>query len=351
VRSRQGGVGADVTRTLRHQREGFTDDPAKAFAYITAVGIIAAVAGAATIPTARADSTLVPADGPLSGSDTAIIVGGTIEPTPSTAFAQTAENLYLQPLGFDDSASFSAVCDVSGTDPCGAPLQVLTTPELLQQGPSALTGASDIVQAVKNELANNPGAFGADHPLTVFGYSQGAEAESLAMTQLAQDGVPSDELHFVFIGDPSAPDGIWANVEPDLDALVGPNNATAVTNLLDPIFGLKDAVGVLTPDDLYPTTVYTLAGDAVADFQADYNSGGLLGILGGIAVHASYLGLTASEIADASTSVSVDVAYVDLTSPFDELSAITGALDNGLLSSGLFQSLFDSFEYALHVIF
>jgi hypothetical protein len=68
-------------------------------------------------------------------------------------------------------------------------------------------------------------------------------------------------------------------------------------------------------------------------------------------VHASYLGLTASEIADASTSVSVDVTYVDLTSPFDELSAITGALDNGLLSSGLFQSLFDSFEYALHVIF
>jgi PE-PPE domain len=324
---------------------------ARAFAIVAAAGSVAAFTCAATIQTALADSTLLSVDGPLSGSDTAIIVGGTIEPTPSNAFAQTAENLYLHPLGFDDGATYSAVCDISGTDPCGAPLQVLTTPELLQQGPSALTGASDIVQAVENELANNPSAFSAEDPLTVFGYSQGAEAESLAMTQLAHDGVPSAELHFVFIGDPSAPDGIWANVEPDLDALIGPSNANAAINLLDPIFGLKEAIGVLTPDDLYPTTVYTLAGDAVADFQADYNSGGLLGILGGIAVHASYLGLTASEVADASTSASGDIANVDITGPFNEFGAITGALDNGLLSSGLFQSLFDSFEYALHVIF
>jgi hypothetical protein len=324
---------------------------AKAFAYFAVAGIVGAFTSAATTQTVRADSTLLSVDGPLSGSDTAIIVGGTIEPTPSTAFAQTVENLYLHPLGFDDGATYSAVCDISGTDLCGAPLQVLTTPELLQQGPSALTGASDIVQAVENELDNNPGVFSAEDPLTVFGYSQGAEAESLAMTQLAQDGVPSDELHFVFIGDPSAPEGIWANVEPDLDALIGPSNANAVINLLDPIFGLKEAIGVLTPADLYPTTVYTLAGDAVADFQADYNSGGLLGILGGIAVHASYLGLTASEVADASTSASGDITNVDITGPFDELGAITGALDNGLLSSGLLQSLFDSFEYALHVIF
>jgi hypothetical protein len=321
---------------------------AAAFGYVAAAGMILSFACAATTQPAHADTPLVSADGPLSGSDTAIIVGGTIEPTPSNAFAQTAEDLYLHPLGFDDGATYSAVCDISGTDPCGAPLQVLTTPELLQQGPSALVGASDIVDAVQNELAANPGAFGAEDPLTVFGYSQGAEAESIAMTQLAQDGIPADELHFVFIGDPSAPDGIWANLEPDLDALIGPNNANAVINFLDPIFGLKEAIGVATPDDLYPTTVYTLAGDSVADFQADYNSAGLLGILGGIAVHASYLGLTASEIADASTSVDGDITYVDIDGPFNELGAISGALDSGLLSSGLFQSLFDSLEYALH---
>lgn len=172
----------------------------KAFAYVTAVGMIAGVPGALITQPARADSTLLSADSPLSGSDTAIIVGGTIEPTPSTAFAQTVEDLYLHPLGF--AATGSEVCDMAGTDPCSDPLQVLTTPELIQQGPSALAGATDIVQAVENEFATNSDAFSAEHPLTVFGYSQGAEAGSIAMTQLADAGIPSDELHFVFIGDP-----------------------------------------------------------------------------------------------------------------------------------------------------
>ena len=83
--------------------------------------------------------------GPLAGSDTAIILGGTTEPTPSTAFAQAAEDLYLHPLGFDGGATGSTVCDMVATDPCSAPLQVLTTPELIQQGPSSLTGADDVV--------------------------------------------------------------------------------------------------------------------------------------------------------------------------------------------------------------
>jgi hypothetical protein len=319
----------------------------KVFAHIAAGGMIAGVTGASIAQSARAESLLTSADSPLAGSETAIIVGGTLEPTPSAAFAQTAEDLYLRPLGFDDGATYSAVCDISGTDPCGAPLQVLTTPELVQQGPSSLIGASDIVHAVENELAANPDAFDAGHPLTVFGYSQGAAAESIAMSQLAHDGIPSDELHFVFIGDPAAPGGVWPNLEPDLDALLGPSNANALLNFLDPIFGVKDAIGEATPDDLYPTTVYTLDGDGVAEFQADYNSGGLLNIvLGGLVVHASYLGLTASEIADATTSVDGDITYVDIAGPVNELAAVIGAFEEGLGSSGLFQGLLDSFEYA-----
>jgi hypothetical protein len=38
------------------------------------------------------------------------------------------------PAGFDDGATYSTVCDMTGVDPCAAPLQVLTTPELIQQG-------------------------------------------------------------------------------------------------------------------------------------------------------------------------------------------------------------------------
>jgi hypothetical protein len=103
-------------------------------AKVAVVGMFAGAASATTLQAARAE-----ADDPLAGSDAAIIVGGTFEPTPSTAFAQAAEDLYLHPLGFDDGATYSTVCDMVGTDPCSAPLQVLTTPELIQQGPSSLT--------------------------------------------------------------------------------------------------------------------------------------------------------------------------------------------------------------------
>ena len=103
---------------------------------------------------AHAEETL---PGPLSGSDTALILGGTTEPTPSNAFARAAENLFLHPLGFDDGATSSTVCDMIVTNPCAAPLQVLTTPELIQQGPSSLTGADDVTLAVENEFNAHPG--------------------------------------------------------------------------------------------------------------------------------------------------------------------------------------------------
>src|ERR1700758_3707531 len=179
-------------------------------AKVAALGMFMGVAGAASIQAAHADD-------PLSGSDTAIILGGTTEPTPSTAFAQAAENLFLNPLGFDGGATGSTVCDMIGTDPCAAPLQVLTTPELIQQGPSSLTAADDVTLAVENEFNANPDAFSAEDPLTIFGYSQSATAESIAMTQLAKDGIPSADLHFVFIGDPSTPDGIWPNLQAAMD--------------------------------------------------------------------------------------------------------------------------------------
>ncbi|HUB58191.1 MAG TPA: PE-PPE domain-containing protein [Mycobacterium sp.] len=257
------------------------------------------------------------ADDPLSGSDTAIILGGTGESTPSTSFAQAAEYLYLHPLGFDDGATSSTVCDMVGTDPCAAPLQVLTTPELVQQGPSSLTDADDVVLAVENEFAANPGAFTAEDPLTIFGYSQSATAESIAMTQLAADGIPSADLHFVFIGDPSLPGGIEAN-----------------TNV--------------TPDDLYPATIYTLDGDGVADFQQDFTAGGQLDALYNLfTTHAEYLGLTPTEIANATTSTDGDLTLVDISDNINSFDALIGALDNGIGSSGLFESLFESLQLYL----
>jgi hypothetical protein len=305
-------------------------------AQVAGVSITVGAASALFNQTAHAD-----VDDPLSGSDTAIILGGTFESTPSTAFAQAAENLYLNPLGFDDGATSSTVCDMIGTDPCAAPLQVLTTPELIQQGPSSLTAADDVTLAVENEFNADPGAFSAEDPLTIFGYSQSATAESIAMTQLAEDGIPSDDLHFVFIGDPSLPGAVWPNLVPDLDALLG----SSLTNTLLTDLGFDGVLGNLTPDDLYPTTIYTLDGDGVADFQQDYTTGGPLAPLVDLFVqHAEYLGLTPTEIANATTSTDGDLTLLDISDNINNADAWIGAIEHGIGSSGLLESLFESLQ-------
>jgi PE-PPE domain len=317
----------------------------KLLANVTAVGMIVGVAGAPISPLAHADVTLLSADDPLAGSDTAIILGGTTESTPDTAFAQAAENLYLHPLGFDDGATSSMVCDMIATDPCSAPLQVLTTPELIQQGPSSLTAADDVVLAVENEFNADPGAFSAEDPLTIFGYSQSATAESIAMSRLEAAGIPSDDLHFVFIGDPSLlPDGVWPNLVPDLDTIFG----TTLTNTILTDLGFDGVLGNVTPDDLYPTTIYTLDTDGVADWQQDFQAGGLLDAISHLFIqHVEYLGLTPTQIADATTSTNGDLTLVDISDNINNADAWIDAIAHGVASSGLFESVFES----LHLYF
>jgi hypothetical protein len=307
--------------------------------------LLATVAAAGAI-TSVASAPFAHADDPLAGSDTAIILGGTTEPTPSTAFAQAAENLFLNPLGFDGGATGSTVCDMVGTDPCAAPLQVLTTPELIQQGPSSLTAADDVTLAVENEFNANPGAFNAEDPLTIFGYSQSATAESIAMSQLEAYGIPSQDLHFVFIGDPSLPDGVWPNIVADMDSVLG----SSTTNTILTDFGIDGVLGNLTPTDLYPTTIYTLDGDGVAQFQQDFESGGLLQDIEGLFVnHVEYLGLTPAEVADSTTTVDNLVTNVDISisdvNQFDTwLSAV---FEHGAAGSGLLESVINSLDLFL----
>lgn len=320
----------------------------RVFSHVVAVGMIVGAAAAPVPGRVHAELTLLSADGPLSGSQTAIIVGGTTEPTPSTAFAQTAEDLYLRPLGFDGGATDSTVCDMSGTDPCSAVLQALATPELIPQGQSTLAGASDIVAAVENEFAANPGAFSAEHPLTVFGYSQGAAASSIAMTQLAQAGIPSSALHFVFIGNPDNPGGSWPNLEPDLATLLGPTTAHSLLDFL----GFNGALGFVTPDDLYPATIYTLATDGIGDFQKDFQAGGIWGAIEHFAVqHVEYLGLTPEQVATATTSTDGDLTNIYISDDIDNAGAWFNSFDHGVADDGLLQSLIGSLEWALQAWF
>jgi len=311
---------------------------------LAAVGMIVAASGAAVIQPVGplfAEAALLATTGPLAGSTTALILGGTGQPTPSPEYARSAENLYLNPLGFNGGSTDSTVCYMDGTDPCSAPLQVLTTPELLQQGPSSLTGASLIVLAVENQFNANPGAFDADNPLTIFAYSQSATAASIAMSRLADAGIPTDALHFVFIGDPSAPNGVWQYLEAAMDATLGKDLTDYLLNLL----GMTETLGNLTPNDLYSATIYGLPNDPVANFADVYASEGLWGALGGIfGPHVEYLGLTPDQIANATTTVDGALTYIDIDN--SEINAfdawLSALLWHGVANSDPFAAVIDS---------
>ena len=299
---------------------------------------------------------------PLSGSTKAIFLGGTAEPTPSTAYVDAADSLYLQSLGF---AGGTSICDMAGNLPCDGSLQVLTTPEVFEFGPSSLQDETNIVYAVEAEY--NAGAMSADHPLTVFAYSQSAIAASAAEKMLSQDGIPQDDLHFVFIGDPSDANGIATNIYGDLIQLFGGGSTgtTLTDNLLNAINEDQFAPGGLladyTPNDLYPTTIYTIDYDGVADWQKDWNAGLAAndgnpwaaltnGIYHFFTTHVEYLGLTPTEIASGvatTDGLTTTITIPDGPDPgtlINDPTALLDAFSHGIADSGAITALFQTVE-------
>ncbi|OBK86486.1 PE-PPE domain-containing protein, partial [Mycolicibacter sinensis] len=244
---------------------------------------------------------------------TAFFVGPTILSTPSPTFAQTAADLFLHPLGFDVGDD-PAAC-VVGVGDCDAPLRILSTPALVQQGHSSFVGAAEIVRAVHAELNANPDAYDADNPLWVFGWSQGATAGSIAMAQLAHDNVDPRLVHFVFIGNP-----------------VG---ADTSDTLWDRLFDMPILNGNLTPNEAFPATIYTFPGDPVAD--ASSNS-----ILGLFYEHMMYLGLTPDQVANHLATTDGAITDIDISGDFDQFGAWINAWSHGLVDSGWWEGLFYS---------
>jgi PE-PPE domain len=200
------------------------------------------------------------ADLPL-GDGTALLMGGTSIPQPSQLYLDAADALYLQPRGF------------------GGTLQSLFTPE--DVSPTSETRGEQILDSTILQKFDS-GDVSAQNPIVVFGYSQSAAISSEVMRELAAQGVPSDDVHFVLIGDPDNPAG----------------GMEIVTSNLSPQYL---AANVATPNDLYPTDVYTHEYDGVADspkYPIDLLSD-LNAALGFIYEHGTYLSLTPEQIADA----------------------------------------------------
>jgi PE-PPE domain len=264
-------------------------------------------------------------------------------------------------LGFADAAS---ICDMVGSAPCDAPLQVLTTPEVFEFGPSSLQDETDIISAVEAEFAAHH--MSPSDPLTVFAYSQSALAASAAEKVLAAT-IPQEDLHFVFIGDPSDANGIATNIYPDLVQLFG--GGTTGTTLTDDIltainedqFAPGGSLAGDTPDNLYQTTVYTIDTDGVADWQEDWNAalaadnGNTLdALLNSIyhffTTHVEYLGLTPADIAtgvattdDLTTTITIPDGP-DPGTLINDATALLGAFEHGVADSGALTALLGTVE-------
>ena len=216
------------------------------------------------------------ADSPL-GDGTAFVMGGSGIPIPPQRYVDAADKLYLEPRDFT-----------------GTP-QALDTPEgfypttgvnSLTADASEAQGAQILDGAITGQIAE--GNVDAANPVVVFGYSQSSAMSTFTMQQLQDQGVPSDDVHFVLVGDTAAPNGGL------LERFDLSGNDLSV-----PSFGVT--FGDPTPADLYPTDIYTLEYDGFADFPqypidplSDLNA-----FAGMIYEHLTYLDLTPAQIANA----------------------------------------------------
>lgn len=232
--------------------------------YIMIAGLV--VTGCALSPLAHADDVLLD----LSDAGHTWIASPTGNFDQYPGYLEQANSLYLTPLG----------------DPGGTAIDL----------PTSFSYATDVpqgeAQIVAQVLADNPTAA---NPDVFFGYSDSAVQLSGAETTLAADGVCSDCVDFVLVGDTSAPDGYIANFldTPSIESL-----ATAL--------GYGPIEGIVTPDDLFKTEVVTINGDEYADYK-DFNW------ITDQLTHWEYMGLTPDEIASGTLTTEGLTTYVNIT--------------------------------------
>jgi hypothetical protein len=214
------------------------------------------------------------------GDGVALILGPGGSPTVPDAYMSTVDQLYLEPLGFTGT-TVAVPHDYADLFNSRIDLEVPA-----------------LVDAVNAQIAT--GDVSAADPLVIVGYSESATAATIAMQQLNAEGIPSDDLHFVLLGDSASNFGGFLNAFlPSLPTSL----QQPVEQLLDsPNLGLTGLFPTPTPDDLYPTTVYALPGDGWGDWPSDASTDQTAeqdAIDGMFSTHFEYFGLTPAEISDA----------------------------------------------------
>jgi hypothetical protein len=191
-------------------------------------------------------------------------------PAENQEYADVANALYLEPNGFDGAAT------------------VFITPDAGNEVENVAPGVQALVQTIEGDYT--AGDLSATDPLYVFGYSEGAVEEGLAEQQLSDFGIPQGDLHFVMVGDSASAEGGFLNSF--IDSLPESWQQSA-TELLTLEGVTPPLLGATTPDNLYPTDVYSLTADGWTNWDDGAN------IYGMFTDHLEYLGLTPAEIATA----------------------------------------------------
>jgi hypothetical protein len=204
---------------------------------------------------------------PTSG--VALIIGGSGEPIPTNDFVTTNFNLFVKP-------QFPNVTPQALFTPAGN-YALYTGVKSLTLDVSEAQGVQILNTAIQQQIA-------AGNFVVVKGESQSSTISSMVMPLLAAEHVPSTDVSFVLTGNPNNPNGgLFERLNP----------------LSIPALGIT--FNGPTPDNLYPTTIYTQEYDGFADvprypidFLSDLNS--LAGIY---YVHPTYENLTPTQISSA----------------------------------------------------
>jgi hypothetical protein len=204
-----------------------------------------------------------------------------IIPVDNPAYADAAADLYLHAAGFEVSPDYANVA-------------TLNMPEVVPGGGlnnAVDNGVNQLVGAIEDKY--DAGEVSAADPLYIFGYSQSSVVAGMAEQQLHDYGIKPEDLNFVLVGDSASTQGGFLN------AFIDEFPTSWQPYIVDAFkaFGADEVLGQTTPNDLFPTEVYSLSGDGWSIYDSGLNNAGLF------SEHLEYLGLTSQEIASAGAPV------------------------------------------------
>src|ERR1700733_2055803 len=184
-------------------------------------------------------------------------------------------------------------------------------------GPSIAEGELDLVNTIEADYNAGGDVTWATDPLTITAYSQSAVIASLAEPILHELGIPSSDLRFVLLGDAAADPSTGATGMLDTwgDTPFG-------KDILD-LLGWGNLIDATTPNDLYPTDVFTVTGDLFGHYPVAAAELWVLGFF----EHGDYMGLTESEIQAAMNNTATTVVdglttYYTIPDPSDLIATL-----------------------------